>query len=210
MFDQLVSQQADAFVARVDAFVTAIEQHLSRLTAILNAVQFVMVALTIGSAIALLYSAYLFIFNPLSRLQAGLVDAAICGGSAIAAAPAPETIFGSQLMTEQERTVHRARMWAAQSDEARNAIRAEHHEQMRARAQERGVTLPEAPPARGARTARASAPNPRVPDRQARGARAAQAQKKPKSRARIGGRSLESCKNDEKRHSHINFPLVIC
>jgi two-component system nitrate/nitrite sensor histidine kinase NarX len=42
------------------------------LTAILNAVQFVMVALTIGSAIALLYSAYLFIFNPLSRLQAGL------------------------------------------------------------------------------------------------------------------------------------------
>ena len=69
---QRAAQQADAFVARVDAFVTAIEQHLSRLTAILNAVQFVMVALTIGSAIALLYSAYLFIFNPLSRLQAGL------------------------------------------------------------------------------------------------------------------------------------------
>ena len=66
------AQQADAFVARIDAFVSAIEHHLSRLTAILNAVQFVMVALTIGSAIALLYSAYLFIFNPLSRLQAGL------------------------------------------------------------------------------------------------------------------------------------------
>ncbi|OYU71843.1 MAG: histidine kinase, partial [Burkholderiales bacterium PBB5] len=65
-------QQADAFVARIDTFVSAIEHHLSRLTAILNAVQFVMVALTIGSAIALLYSAYLFIFNPLSRLQAGL------------------------------------------------------------------------------------------------------------------------------------------
>jgi two-component system nitrate/nitrite sensor histidine kinase NarX len=57
---------------RIDTFVSAIEHHLSRLTAILNAVQFVMVALTIGSAIALLYSAYLFIFNPLSRLQAGL------------------------------------------------------------------------------------------------------------------------------------------
>lgn len=69
---QRAAQQADAFVIRIDAFVTAIEQHLSRLTAILNAVQFVMVALTIGSAIALLYSAYLFIFNPLSRLQAGL------------------------------------------------------------------------------------------------------------------------------------------
>ena len=69
---QRSAQQAEAFVARIDAFVSAIEQHLSRLTAILNAVQFVMVALTIGSAIALLYSAYLFIFNPLSRLQAGL------------------------------------------------------------------------------------------------------------------------------------------
>jgi two-component system nitrate/nitrite sensor histidine kinase NarX len=66
------AQQADAFVARIDTFVTAIEHHLSRLTAILHAVQFMMVALTIGSAIALLYSAYLFVFNPLSRLQAGL------------------------------------------------------------------------------------------------------------------------------------------
>lgn len=71
---ELSAQQADAFVARIDTFVSAIEHHLSRLTAILNAVQFVMVALTIGSAIALLYSAYLFIFNPLSRLQAGLAQ----------------------------------------------------------------------------------------------------------------------------------------
>lgn len=64
--------QADAFVARIDGFVSAIEQQLSRLTSILNAVQFMMVALTIGSAVTLLYSAYLFVFNPLSRLQAGL------------------------------------------------------------------------------------------------------------------------------------------
>ena len=69
---EVSGQQADAFVAQIDTFVSAIEHHLARLTAILNAVQFVMVALTIGSAIALLYSAYLFIFNPLSRLQAGL------------------------------------------------------------------------------------------------------------------------------------------
>ena len=69
---ELSAQQADAFVVRIDTFVSAIEHHLSRLTAVLNAVQFMMVALTIGSAIALLYSAYLFIFNPLARLQAGL------------------------------------------------------------------------------------------------------------------------------------------
>ena len=66
------ARQADAFVARIETFVSAIEHQMSRLTAILNAVQFVMVALTIGSAIALQYSAYLFIFNPLSRLQNGL------------------------------------------------------------------------------------------------------------------------------------------
>ena len=64
--------QAEAFVARIDAFVLDIEQQLSRLTSILNAVQFMMVALTITSAVTLLYSAYLFIFNPLTRLQRGL------------------------------------------------------------------------------------------------------------------------------------------
>ncbi len=83
-------------------------------------------------------------------LSALLATLLLASGGAVAADAAQEPIFGSQLMTEQERTVHRARMWAAQSEEARNAIRAEHHEQMRARAQERGVTLPEVPPARGA------------------------------------------------------------
>ena len=83
----------------------------------------------------------------LSALLAALL---VASGGALAADAAQEPIFGSQLMTEQERTVHRARMWAAENDEARNAIRAEHHEQMRARAQERGVSLPEVPPARGA------------------------------------------------------------
>lgn len=68
----LSAQQAEAFVARIDTLVSAIEHHLSRLTALLNAVQFGMVALTIGTAVALLYSAYLLIFNPLTRLQTGL------------------------------------------------------------------------------------------------------------------------------------------
>ena len=71
-----VAQQAEAFVETVDAFVSAIEQNLSRLTAILNAIQFAMFALTIGGAVTLLYSAYLFVFNPLGRLQSGLARAA--------------------------------------------------------------------------------------------------------------------------------------
>ncbi len=64
--------QADAFVVRIDAFVTAIETQLARWTALLNAFQFAMMALALASAVALLYAAYLFVFNPLARLQAGL------------------------------------------------------------------------------------------------------------------------------------------
>ena len=64
--------QAEVFVERIDAFVSAIELQMARLTAVLNAFQFMMVALAIGSAVTLFYSAYLFVFNPLARLQSGL------------------------------------------------------------------------------------------------------------------------------------------
>ncbi|MDE2368287.1 MAG: type IV pili methyl-accepting chemotaxis transducer N-terminal domain-containing protein [Burkholderiales bacterium] len=66
------AREADAFVERIDAFVSAIETQLSRLTAVLNAFQFILMALAIASAVALLYSAYLFVFAPLSGLQSGL------------------------------------------------------------------------------------------------------------------------------------------
>lgn len=88
------AQQAEAFVLRIDAFVSAIERHLSQLTSILNAAQFVMVALTIASAIALLYSAYLFIFNPLTRLQAGLARVEK-GDLAARVAPGADDEFGA-------------------------------------------------------------------------------------------------------------------
>ncbi len=90
----VLAQQAENFVARVDAFVAAIEQHLSRLTAILNAVQFMMVALTIASAVALLYSAYLFIFNPLSRLQTGLARVE-AGDLSVRVEPGTDDEFGA-------------------------------------------------------------------------------------------------------------------
>ncbi len=66
------ARQAEAFVTRIDAFVSAIERHSARLTAVLNAFQLLMVALTIVAAVTLLYAVYLFVFNPLARLQAGL------------------------------------------------------------------------------------------------------------------------------------------
>ncbi len=63
---------AVAMVARIDAFVSAIESQLSRWTAILTVFQLGLVGLTIAGGVAMLYTAYLFIFNPLARLQAGL------------------------------------------------------------------------------------------------------------------------------------------
>jgi hypothetical protein len=62
---------------------------------------------------------------------------------------ADEPIYGSQLMTRQERMEHRAKMNAAKSVQERDQVRLEHHEQMKLRAKERGVSLPDAPQAQG-------------------------------------------------------------
>lgn len=64
--------QAEDFVRHIDVLVSATEERLAYLTAILNALQIVMIGLTIASAVTLLYSAYLFVFNPLERLKSGL------------------------------------------------------------------------------------------------------------------------------------------
>ncbi len=58
-------------------------------------------------------------------------------------------IYGSQLMTRQERQAFRSRMQSAKTQEERERIRAEHHKQMVERAKARGVTLPADPPAQG-------------------------------------------------------------
>jgi hypothetical protein len=59
---------------------------------------------------------------------------------------AQQRIYGSQLMTQQERDEYRAKMRAAKSQEERDRLRTEHHVAMQARAKERGVTLPDQPP----------------------------------------------------------------
>lgn len=60
-----------------------------------------------------------------------------------------EQIYGSQMMTRQEREEYRARMRSAATAEEREQIRNEHHERMQERAREQGMTLPEMPPERG-------------------------------------------------------------
>jgi 1,2-phenylacetyl-CoA epoxidase catalytic subunit len=60
-----------------------------------------------------------------------------------------DRVYGSQLMTKEEQAEYRARRQAAKTPEEREKIRREHHEKMKARAAERGVTLPDEPPAPG-------------------------------------------------------------
>ena len=70
-------------------------------------------------------------------------------GAGPAAAQSDEPIYGSQLMTDEERQQHRDRMRSAESASERERIRRENHERMKARAAERGVTLPDDVPAQG-------------------------------------------------------------
>ncbi len=81
-----------------------------------------------------------------SMMALALSVSALSG--ALAQAPATDKappIYGSQLMTQQERAEYQARMGQAKTAEERERLRQEHHRQMQARAQERGVTLPDEP-----------------------------------------------------------------
>jgi len=58
---------------------------------------------------------------------------------------AEQQVYGSQLMTEQERIEHRAKMQSMKTMEERERYRIEHHKKMQERAKQQGVTLPDAP-----------------------------------------------------------------
>ena len=62
---------------------------------------------------------------------------------------AQEQVYGSQLMTERERTAYQSKMRSAKTNEEREQIRAQHHKEMQVRAKQQGVTLPDEPPAQG-------------------------------------------------------------
>ncbi len=92
-------------------------------------------------------------------MYALVIALSLFAGFALAADQAPaqekaqtqeeEQIYGSQLMTQEERTEYHAKMRTAKTAEEREQIRNEHHERMKARAKERGVTLPGEPCDRG-------------------------------------------------------------
>ena len=58
-------------------------------------------------------------------------------------------VYGSLLMTEQERNEYRNKIRAAKTAKERELIRHEHHQLMTKRAKKQGVTLPDEPPAMG-------------------------------------------------------------
>jgi len=58
---------------------------------------------------------------------------------------AAETVYGWQLMTEQERVEHRTRMRSFDNEQEREAFRLEHHKLMQQRAEKKGLTLPDKP-----------------------------------------------------------------
>lgn len=66
-------------------------------------------------------------------------------------APAPahmqsqEMMYGSELMTVQERNEYQQRMRALKTEREREAFRLEHHKRMQTRAKEQGKTLPDMP-----------------------------------------------------------------
>ncbi len=58
---------------------------------------------------------------------------------------AEEQIYGSELMTKQERMEHSTKMQNMKTKEERERYRMEHHKAMQERAKERGVTMPDSP-----------------------------------------------------------------
>jgi hypothetical protein len=78
-----------------------------------------------------------------------LVSALSLSTGFVCAADQQEQIYGSQLMTQQERDEYRAKMRAASTVQEQEQVRKEHHERMKERAAAQGVTLPDEPPARG-------------------------------------------------------------
>jgi len=75
---------AASFTAHIDAFVAAIEAHLSRWTSAMHLLQVALMALAVVGATVLLYAGYLFVLEPVSllkqairRIQGGDLDARV-------------------------------------------------------------------------------------------------------------------------------------
>ncbi len=89
----------------------------------------------------------------MKALTVTLVSAILALGLMADAGPATahgdESIYGGQMMTDQERQQHRDSMRSAESASERERLQREHRARMKARAAEKGVTLPDDMPGQG-------------------------------------------------------------
>jgi hypothetical protein len=119
-----------------------------------------LVALAEGVAAAQIHPRQPRVLRSKEMLKKTWLIPAIAGSLLLAVSPgfatdppvqkqAQEQVYGSQLMTAQERTEYQAKMRAAKSAEDREKIRAQHHKAMQVRAKEKGLTLPDEPPSGG-------------------------------------------------------------
>ena len=60
-------------------------------------------------------------------------------------------IYGSQIMTDAERNEYHSKMRTLKTNKERDAFRLDHHENMKVRAAEKGVTLPDTPQGAGSK-----------------------------------------------------------
>ena len=79
----------------------------------------------------------------------------VCAGAAATEQPqlqenrqTQQQVFGRELMTEEEYAAHRDKMRAAKTEAERQRIRKQNHELMKARAEQRGLSIPDEPPSR--------------------------------------------------------------
>jgi hypothetical protein len=88
----------------------------------------------------------LFFTRPFLSMAAAVVTLAV---ACPAGAQSQQPIYGSQLMTQQERLEYRQRIRGAKTQAERQRIRSEHHAQMQERARQKGITLPGMGPGQG-------------------------------------------------------------
>jgi hypothetical protein len=91
----------------------------------------------------------IFLLPVLTVAMCMMLGANVSVAAEQAQAQKSETVYGSQLMTREERTEYRAKMRSLKTKEEREAFRMEHHQKMQERAKAQGKTLPDTPPAQG-------------------------------------------------------------
>ena len=88
-----------------------------------------------------------------SSLALSVLLLLVCGGTIATEQPqenrqTQQQVYGRELMTEEEYTAHHDEMRAAKTEAERQQIREQNHELMKARAGQRGLSIPEEPPSR--------------------------------------------------------------